>query len=299
MSKFLPYHHDWDPVFVADLGLRVHWFGRYAGSPEWKVEPSRLAADMMTFFFVEQEHCWGFFNGTRLELKTGDLLVIRGADEFALTHDSRRPHVSLSASIALRQGGVMNHLLHREFKRRYSLKNRAAYVAEFENVLKAFSHEGAFRDIVIAGAIVQWLAYLLQTLNPPIARTNLDVRTMVDKVLAAQAWAVSHLGKVIAIGTWAQVVGLNPDSFSRLFKRETGKRPMEWLILRRMQAAGQLLNNTRNSVTEISEACGFENAFYFSRRFKRHFGVSPQYFRRARQEALGFGHRLHDQSGQF
>jgi hypothetical protein len=37
---YLPYHHDWKLAFETDLGLRVHWFGRYAGFPEWKAERS-------------------------------------------------------------------------------------------------------------------------------------------------------------------------------------------------------------------------------------------------------------------
>ena len=69
---YLPYHHDWEPAYETDLGLRVHWFGRYAGFPEWSVERSRLAADMISFFFVESECCWVVVNGVKLELKAGD-----------------------------------------------------------------------------------------------------------------------------------------------------------------------------------------------------------------------------------
>lgn len=279
---YLPYHHDWKLAFEADFGLRVHWFGRYAGFPEWKVEGARLAADMISFFFVEKERCWAIVNGTRFELEAGDLLVARGSDESEFGHDPRRPHVSLSVSLALKRGGVANELLHRDFKRRYSLKNPGDYVTEFEKVLTAFGQEGAFRDLAIGGSIMQWLSYLLQTLRPPMARTNLEVRSVVDRVLAAEAWAVGHINEMITIGEWARAVGLNADYFSRLFKRETGRRPMEWLNERRLQMAAQLLGNTRHSVAEVSEACGFASAFYFSRMFKRHFSVAPQHYRRAR-----------------
>ncbi len=278
---YLPYHHDWKLAFEADPGLRVHWFGRYAGFPEWRVEGARLAADMISFFFVEKERCWAVVNGARFELTTGDLLVARGADESEFGHDPRRPHVSLSVSLALKRGGVVNELLHRDFKRRYSLKDPQTYVVEFEKVLAAFGQAGPFRDLAIAGAIMQWLAYLLETLRPPMARTNLEVRSVVDRVLAAEAWATSRLNEVIAIGAWSRVVGMNADNFGRMFKRETGKRPMEWLNERRLQMAAQLLSNTRYSLAEVSEACGFANPFYLSRRFKLHFGRAPQHYRRA------------------
>lgn len=276
---FLPYHHAQKPAFESESGLQVHWFGRYAGYPDWSVKPSRLAADMIAFLFVESEQCQAVINGVTLTLKPGNLLVIKGADEFELSHDPAHPHRNLATALALRQGGVTNQLLHRNFKRRYAIKSPEIYVAEFEKVLAAFAQEGAFRDLAISGAIMQWLAYLLHTLRPPMARTSLEMRSVVDRVLTAEAWAMSRLGEVITIDEWARAVRLNPDYFGRIFKRETGKRPMEWLNERRLQMAAQLLGNTRKSVSEISEICGFANPFYLSRLFKNNFGIAPQGYR--------------------
>jgi AraC-like DNA-binding protein len=277
----LPYHHDWKFAYETDLGLRVHWFGRYAGFPEWKAERSRLASDMIAFLFVETERCWPIVNGVPLELRRGDLLVTKGGDEFENSHDSNHPHVSLSAALALKHGGVTNRLLHYAFKRRYSLKNPQAFVEEFEKVFAALGQEGPFRDLAIGGAIMQWLAFLLQTLRPPLIGTGGDLRNVVDRILAAEAWAMSRLDKVITIDEWSRAVGLNSDYFARIFKRETGKRPMQWLNERRLQMAAQLLGNTRKSVAEVAETCGFANAFYLSRVFKRHFGLAPRHYRRA------------------
>ena len=276
----LPYRHEMKPAFESESGLHVHWFGRYAGNSEWKVATSRLAADLILFVFVEEEQCQAIINGVPIALKTGDLLVIKGADEFELTHDPDRPHRNLATALALKQGGVMNQLLHRNFKRKYTLKKPDVYVTEFEKVLTSFAQVGPFRDLAISGAIMQWLAYLLQTLRPPMARTSLEIRSVVDRVLAAEAWAMSRLSEVITIDAWSRSVRLNSDYFARIFKRETGKRPMEWLNERRLQMAAQLLCNTRKSVTEVAEACGFANPFYLSRTFKKHFGAAPQNYRR-------------------
>jgi AraC-like DNA-binding protein len=259
----------------------VHWFGRYAGYPNWNIPTSRLAVDMIAFLFIEQEYCQAIINGVTLSLKTGDLLVIKGADAFEFSHDSAHPHRNLSTALALKQSGVANQLLHRNFKRRYSIKKPELYVAEFEKVLTTFAQEGAFRDLAISGAIMQWLAYLLHTLRPPMARTSLELRTVVDRVLAAEAWAMSRLGEKITIDAWSRAVRLNADYFGRIFKRETGKRPMEWLNEQRLQMVAQLLANTHKSVGEISETCGFTNPFYLSRLFKMHYGIAPRGYRKS------------------
>lgn len=277
---WLPYHHDWRLAYQTSLGLRVHWFGRYAGTPDWKVDTSRLAADMISFFFVERNTCWAVVNGRRMTLKRGDLLVVRGGDEFSFGHNAARPHTSLSASLALEQGGAANALLHRKFQRRYSWRKPDGYVAEFEKVLAALEGTSPGREFEIAGALLQWLACVMNQLQPGVDRDFIQEGGAVDKVLLAETWANARLRDVITLAEWARAVGLNAVYFGRIFKRETGLRPMDWLNQRRLQLACQQLASTSKTVTEIAEACGFASPFYFSRVFRKYFDQSPLYYRR-------------------
>jgi AraC-like DNA-binding protein len=279
---WLPYHFDWKLAYQIELGLRVHWFGRYAGYPEWSIPTSRLAADMFNFFFVEKSSCWVTVNGRHLVLETGDLLVISGADEFSYGHDSAQPHVSTSACFALQQGSVTNILLQRKFERRYPWENPAEYSAEFDRVLRAFASTLPYRDLEIAGALLQWLAYVLSRLRAPLDHSFAHERGVVDKILAAETWANSRLGNTVTLREWARAIGLNPVYFGRVFKQETGLRPMEWLNQRRLQMASQYLSSTRKTVAQIAEDCGFADQFYFSRVFRRHFGQPPLQYRKAR-----------------
>jgi AraC-like DNA-binding protein len=280
---WLPYHHDWRLAHQCSIGLRLHWFDRYAGTPDWKVEPARLAADMVSFFFVERNTCWAVVNGRRWNLRRGDLLVVMGGDEFALGHNPLRPHVGLSVSLAFEQGGRANTLLYRKFKRRYFWRNAEEYVAEFEKVRLALAGSSPFRDFEINGALFQWLAFLMSRLRPPMGDAFTEERGVVDKVLQAETWANGRLPEVITLQAWADAVGLNPIYFGRVFKRETGLRPMAWLNQRRLQLACQNLASTSKSVTEIAEECGFASPFYFSRVFRRHFGQSPLCYRQTQR----------------
>lgn len=279
--SYLPYHHDMPLAVETRLGLRVHWFGRYAGYPEWSIEKSRLMADMLFFFFVESESCWVVINGVRLDLAAGDLLVGRGGDEFHFGHNPDHPHVSLAVALAVEQGSAANSLLHCHFERRYSLAEPARYVAEFEKVLASLGSRSPHRDLAITGAILQWLAGVLDALQPPLSPGFSETTAPLDRILSSEAWALSRLAECITIKQWAASAGLNPDYFARLFRKHTGRRPMEWLNERRLQRALQLLISTRKPLSEIAEACGFTCPFYFSRTFKKHFGGSPTNYRRS------------------
>jgi AraC-like DNA-binding protein len=276
-----PYHADWKQAFHIDLGLRVHWFGRYAGYPEWSIPTSRLAADMINFFFVERSFCWVIINGRKMVLQTGNLLVISGADEFSYWHDPARPHVSTSACFALQRGSVANALLQLKFQRCYSWRNPAEYTAEFNKVLQAFASTQPYHDLEVAGALLHWLAYVLSELHVPLNDSFIHQRSVVDKILESEAWARSHLKQTITLTEWARAVRLNPVYFGRIFKRETGLRPMEWLNQHRLQLASQYLSSTQKSIAEIAEECGFTSQFYFSRVFRRHFGQPPLQYRKA------------------
>ncbi len=74
---------------------------------------------------------------------------------------------------------------------------------------------------------------------------------------------------------------LNYDYLRKLFKKEMGSTPLEYMTNLRMKKAETMLTAmwTKDySVTEIAQLCGFDDALYFSRVFKKHFGCSPSIF---------------------
>lgn len=79
---------------------------------------------------------------------------------------------------------------------------------------------------------------------------------------------------------------LNYDYVRKLFKKEIGVTPHEYLTRMRMQRAKAImLSGVTNrysdySVTQIAEACGFTEPLYFSRVFKKYYGVAPSQYQK-------------------
>lgn len=280
--RWLPHHHDWPLLLEGGFGLQVHWFGRFAGYPDWHIDRVRLTAHMVAFFFVEASSCWCELNGKRLALEQGDLLIIRGADEFEFGHDRRHPAVSLSACLAVSQGSELNILLQRAMPRRKRWHSQKEYIAEFEKGMLALTANNPGRDFTASGAVLQWLGYVLSHLRAPVRSGGQAVagREMVDRILHAQRWATEHLRGVIMLEEWARAAGMNTIYFGRIFKRETGDRPMEWLNERRLQLAARLLEQTPRTIQDIADECGFTCPFYFSRVFRKRFGRTPSALRK-------------------
>ena len=81
-----------------------------------------------------------------------------------------------------------------------------------------------------------------------------------------------------ALNEYLRGLPFSYDYIRKLFKKEVGVTPHRYLNDLRMQVAAQYLANSRlgsRNVAEISRLCGFHEPLYFSRMFKKKYGVSP------------------------
>jgi AraC-like DNA-binding protein/tetratricopeptide (TPR) repeat protein len=73
----------------------------------------------------------------------------------------------------------------------------------------------------------------------------------------------------------AEEIGMSRASLHRKIKSITGFPPSEFIRSIRLKRAASLLLNKADSVSQIGYAVGFEDQSYFSKAFKREYGVSP------------------------
>lgn len=78
---------------------------------------------------------------------------------------------------------------------------------------------------------------------------------------------------------------LSESYICHIFKKATGKTIIRYINDVRVEKAALLLQNTADSVSEISMNVGFEDANYFNRMFKARMGVSPKRYRNLKETA--------------
>jgi len=68
------------------------------------------------------------------------------------------------------------------------------------------------------------------------------------------------------------------EYLKRMFKNETGMTPLQYLTNKRLENAASFLNLMANgaNISQISHKCGFNDPLYFSKLFKKKYGVSPR-----------------------
>ena len=83
----------------------------------------------------------------------------------------------------------------------------------------------------------------------------------------------------ISLASIAEHVGLSSGYLCRIFKEETGHNINTYMNNLRMTRAGELLKEPDNYIKEVAVSVGFEDQLYFSRLFKRYYGVTPSEYR--------------------
>ncbi|WNH10985.1 response regulator [Thalassobellus suaedae] len=71
-------------------------------------------------------------------------------------------------------------------------------------------------------------------------------------------------------------VGLSRTVFYKKMKEITGETPHEFISTIQMKKAALLLKNTNYTISEVSIICGFNDANYFAKIFKKYFGKTPK-----------------------
>jgi len=85
-----------------------------------------------------------------------------------------------------------------------------------------------------------------------------------------------HYSEKISLDQIAENMYLSPFYISKIFKSETGEAPIRHLIKIRLEKAKEILESgASGSIQEVAAAVGYEDAYHFSKLFKKHYGVSP------------------------
>jgi AraC-like DNA-binding protein len=83
----------------------------------------------------------------------------------------------------------------------------------------------------------------------------------------------------LELDTLAKEVNLSKFHFIKKYRELTGSTPVNHFIHLKIKRACDLLDITNKSIKEVSYAIGYEDAYYFSRIFKKVMGISPSQYR--------------------
>ena len=119
---------------------------------------------------------------------------------------------------------------------------------------------------------------LYAAILPPETPSVPSARIMDEAV----QWLADHFAEKVSVDRLAAHMGYSRARLFTLFKDHTGVSPNDYLVRLRIGKAKDMLSSGSSPVKTIATVCGFSDAQYFSRIFKRQTGLTPLSYRTKR-----------------
>jgi AraC-like DNA-binding protein len=160
---------------------------------------------------------------------------------------------------------------------------RFAASMEAENALRNVG-----RYFMLKAYLMQMLIVVLrESVTPPKPQPGCSFDSVNKKHVVEQIvnYFGDHYDQKISLDQIAENMYLSPFYISKIFKSEVGDTPIRHLINIRLEKARELLENENSlSIQEIACSVGYDDAYHFSKLFKKRYGVSPTQFKKSGRE---------------
>ena len=148
-------------------------------------------------------------------------------------------------------------------------------------VSEAREQQSGYRYVLDSISTQIVIELLRSTGNNTRSRMNCRETGATESILRAIDYLNDHYNKNFSNTELLSITNLSPYYSIRLFKKETGKTPHEYLLHLKIEKAKELLTFSSYSITEICFLCGFSEHSHFSKVFRKITGTSPIAYRKA------------------
>lgn len=141
--------------------------------------------------------------------------------------------------------------------------------------------EGGPLERLRAQAVLQeWLYWILK----PIPRTSAaNSRAALERT---KAYIDSHYHENLTLEQLARIAELSPKYYADLFKKTYGLSTIDYVTEARLNHAKRLIAQSDMKLSDIAHQVGYNDEFYFSRKFKQATGLTPSAYAKNRRSKV-------------
>ncbi|MDL2256464.1 AraC family transcriptional regulator [Parabacteroides sp. OttesenSCG-928-K15] len=154
-------------------------------------------------------------------------------------------------------------------------------------------------DSLISPDNSSYKEYYLQTMYAQIFLQSLVANLMeqytwvspelilnIQRIEPAIDYIKKHLTETIRLKDLSEQCYMSSSYFHKIFTNALNTTPSDYITLLRMNAALELLIDNKSNIKEIAYQLGFNDDAYFSRVFKKYYGITPGEYKKRRNDFL-------------
>lgn len=157
-------------------------------------------------------------------------------------------------------------------------RNKSVKTIElFDNLLKLNVYKPPLYELRTKANLCELFATFLE--NSKMQYNETDITMHSDLMKQSIDYIRSNLCSEISVSSLAADAGMSEGHFSRLFKKHTGRPPIDYVMHLRLDKAAGEISTSAKPFLDIALECGFNSPSYFTRVFNRVYGCSPSQYR--------------------
>jgi transcriptional regulator GlxA family with amidase domain len=118
--------------------------------------------------------------------------------------------------------------------------------------------------------------------QPQVSVSLASQASALTSIRELQIWIAEHLRTKLSVEDLAERMSMSVRNFERVFTREVGTTPSQYLLQLRVEAARRQLERANGSLKHVAAAAGFGNVDVMRRAFVRLLGITPRRYRELR-----------------
>ncbi len=147
---------------------------------------------------------------------------------------------------------------------------------QMQNVLMWMKSCASFAEaIALKNAVSELLVPFLEKLSGPMPNA-----ATLSRFMKIVDYIDLRLDREIEVAELNALAGMSRAEFSAAFRQVFGVPPKQYISLRRLLRARQLLLETPLPIKEIATQCGYHDEFFFHRMFKKYMKTTPAKYRK-------------------
>lgn len=279
LNKPEPVPNDLNPTFLFSWkGIRLH------------TETNYHCHDFAEIAFILSGHGQYRIENTVYPICEGDLLLLNpGVRHQSIVSDIGNPTIEFFISFQDFKFPGLPPCFLRAMDRSPMLSTQGELKQRIFRIVSAMDTE---YTNVLPGRYIMLKSYLLQLLTlifrehtastggePASPFESTGRKYLVEQIIN---YLEEHYNEKISLDRIADYLYLSPFYISKIFKSETGDAPIHFLIDIRMEKAKDILSSCQGlSIREVAGLVGYDDAYHFSKLFKKKFGIAPSEVRKS------------------
>ena len=120
--------------------------------------------------------------------------------------------------------------------------------------------------------------------QPQVSVSLASQASEMTSIRELQIWIAEHLETRLSVEDLADRMAMSVRNFERVFTREVGTTPSQYVLQMRVEAARRLLERSDGGLKQVASAAGFSSVDVMRRAFVRLLGISPRRYREVAEQ---------------